>query len=63
METIHLTRAQHDSIMSNYPQYMKTKWMKLEKRWSLGGISVTGTSQEIWVIRGFLEAIENIRNS
>ena len=37
-----LTRQEYDSLVSSHPDWMKTKWNQLEKKWEVGGVRVSG---------------------
>jgi hypothetical protein len=50
-----LTRKQVDDLVRAYPAYMKTKWLKLRRKWCLGGVRVTGTHEQMEQLRFLLK--------
>lgn len=47
MVTIFLTRKQYDVAIDSFSKEMVKVWRKCKTKWSLAGVQVTGTTEQI----------------
>lgn len=52
-----LTRKEYDSLMLAYPYYMLTAWLKLHRKWFLGGVRVEGTIPQLEKLKNLLDSL------
>jgi hypothetical protein len=55
MDTIHLTRAQYDKLIGS--GFWMTFRKRVSKKWSVGGVSITGKAESIQMIRDEIEKV------
>ena len=44
---ISVTRAEYDKLVSEHAEYMKAQWPELKRKWSIDGVTVSGSEEQI----------------
>lgn len=50
-----ITRKQYDSLVKNFPVFMKEKWPTIRKEWSIGYVTVFTSAKMLWILNGLIE--------
>jgi len=47
MKTLNLSRKQYDALVQNHSEYMAKGYQAMTRKWSLSGVQVRGTKEQV----------------